>query len=105
MDRRVTMALALEPLLDGVRLPLKVVPNASRTRIAGLHGTALKVAVAAPPEKGKANRAVLALLADVLGVKRNQLDIDKGLSSAQKSVRITGVSADAVLASLKPFLD
>jgi uncharacterized protein len=67
------------------------VPGASRSGIAGVLGDRLKVRVAAPPEGGKANREVVRLLGDWLDVR--DVEIVAGLSSAEKTVRISGVSA------------
>jgi uncharacterized protein len=74
------------------RLTVKVVPGASRSKIAGLLGGALKVRVQAPPEKGKANAAVLALLADFLGVPEKHLRIHAGPASSNKVVEVQGLS-------------
>jgi uncharacterized protein (TIGR00251 family) len=68
-----------------------VVPGASRSEIAGVLGDRLKVRVAAPPEGGKANRALVELLSRWLGVR--DVEIVAGLSSAEKIVRVSGVSA------------
>lgn len=57
-------------------------------RIVGAHGGALKVTVAAPPERGKANRAVLDLLAEALGLARSSLEIVSGVTSPDKIVLI-----------------
>lgn len=86
---------------DGVLLGIKVVPQSSRTRCVGEWDGRLKIAVAAPPEKGKANKAVITLLAEVLGVPRNRISIARGQSSAQKTIRIELVSVEAVAAALK----
>jgi uncharacterized protein (TIGR00251 family) len=67
------------------------VPGASRSGIAGVLGDRLKVRVASPPEGGKANREVVRLLAEWLDVR--DVEIVAGLSSAEKTVRISGVSA------------
>ncbi len=77
----------------GIELLVKVVPGASRTRIAGQLGNALKVAVAAPPEGGQANRALVALLAELLGVRKADVQIISGHSQPLKRVAIAGVSA------------
>jgi hypothetical protein len=81
---------------DGVLIPVKVVPSASRDRIAGVLDGALKITVAAPPEKGKANKAVIALLARALGVKKHQLAVVVGATSPHKTVAARGVEAGAV---------
>lgn len=73
---------------DGLVLRLKVVPGASRDGVAGVQGDRLKVRVAAPPEAGKANSAVLALLARALG--RKDLRLVAGAASAEKSVLLPG---------------
>lgn len=86
----------IKPVGAGVELAIKVVPGSSRDRIAGALGDALKIAVAAPPEKGKANDAVIALLAEVLGVKRNAVTIVAGHTQPRKTIRIAGVAADDV---------
>jgi uncharacterized protein (TIGR00251 family) len=75
----------------GFDLAIKVVPGASRTEIAGPLGDRLKVRVAAPPEGGKANQAVVKLLQEWLGA--SDVEIIAGSGSAHKTVRIRGISA------------
>jgi len=84
----------------GVEIVVKVVPGASRDRVAGCLGDALKVQVAAPPEKGKANKAVEALLAKALGTRKGEVTVVGGLTTPRKVVRISGVTSDAVRAAL-----
>lgn len=79
---------------DGVLLSVKAVPGASRSRVAGVLGEALKVAVAAAAEKGKANAAVAALLAEVLGVGARNVRLVSGPTSPRKEFLIVGLSAD-----------
>lgn len=78
---------------DGVAFRVKVVPGSARTRVVGRLGDALKVAVAAPPERGRANQAVIRLLAERLGVAKNTVKITAGETSARKTVFVSGVSA------------
>lgn len=86
---------------DGfVDLEIVVVPGASRSRVIGAHWTALRIAVSAPPERGKANDAVCALLAEFFGVREANVAIASGHSGRTKRVRITGLSAAAALAAL-----
>lgn len=80
----------------GCTIRLKVVPGSSRSAIAGWLGERLKVRVAAPPEAGKANEAVRRLLAEALGVPPRQVAIIAGESTPEKTVLISGVSADHV---------
>lgn len=72
-------------------IQVKVVPRSPRTRIAGemADGT-LKIHVAAPPEKGKANEELCVFLAGHYGVERAAVKVVSGLSSTRKLVRIDG---------------
>jgi uncharacterized protein (TIGR00251 family) len=83
---------AATPDGSGVLVAVKVVPGASRSRIAGPHGDLLKVHVAAPPERGRANEALCDLLAEALGVPRRAVSVVRGVSSPVKTVRVDGVS-------------
>ncbi len=74
-----------------MELDVKLVPGASRTEIVGPLGNRLKVRVAAPAEGGKANRALVELLREWLGVR--DVEIVAGRSSAEKTVRVLGLSA------------
>lgn len=75
------------------RLTLRVVPGASRTEVAGRLGDALKVRVAAPPEDGAANAALLAFLAGRLGLSRRAVTLVAGASSPRKAVAVEGLDA------------
>jgi uncharacterized protein (TIGR00251 family) len=72
------------------RLQLKVVPKASADRIVGWMGERLKIQVRAAPERGRANRAVVELLAEALGLPRSSIRITAGETSPQKTVQIQG---------------
>jgi uncharacterized protein (TIGR00251 family) len=76
----------------GIHLELRVQPGARRPGIVGVHGDALKLAVNAPPEDGKANQAVIELLAELLGLPCRQVQITRGLSSRSKTVLISGIT-------------
>jgi uncharacterized protein len=73
------------------RLRLRVSPGAGRAAIVGRYGEAWKVRVTAAPEDGRANDAVLRLLADVLAVPRGALTLISGHSARDKIVELTGV--------------
>ncbi len=90
----------LEAPGGGTLLRLKVVPGASRSQVTGFHGDCLKVRVAAPPEAGKANRAVLALLSAPLDVPKRSLQIVQGETSPRKTVRIEGIAPQVLRARL-----
>lgn len=89
-------------MTDSAPIPLrvKVVPGASRSEIAGWIGGSLKVRVAAPPEKGKANRAVAELLAQVLALPVRQIRLVSGGVSAHKRFAISGLNAEELQARL-----
>jgi uncharacterized protein (TIGR00251 family) len=73
------------------RLRLRVSPGAGRAGIVGRHGDAWKVRVTAPPEDGRANEAVLRLLADALSVPRGTLSLVSGHTGREKIVLLDGV--------------
>lgn len=73
---------------DGARLRLRVSAGASRSRVLGSHGGALKLSVKAPPERGKANREVLALVAEVFKLSRSNVALVAGETSPDKVVRL-----------------
>ncbi len=73
---------------DHVLLPVKVVPGASKTRCMGVLDDRLKIAVAAPPEKGKANAQLIAFLAKKLSLRKKDITVERGHSSPLKLVRI-----------------
>lgn len=77
-------------------LRIKAVPGARRDEVAGRLGDRLKIRISAPPEDGKANRAICALLAKELGVKPRDVSIIAGHSSAEKTARIEGAGADTI---------
>jgi uncharacterized protein (TIGR00251 family) len=83
--------LSVNPDLS-TRLKLKVVPGASRSEVAGWLGDMLKVKVSAPPEKGKANVAVEALVAKTLNLPASSVKIVSGTSSQHKVIEIRGLS-------------
>ena len=78
------------------RLKVKFVPGSSSDQIVGWLGDALKTKVAAPPEKGKANKAVIALVAERLGVAPGAVEIVASHSTATKELSITGIEEDVV---------
>ncbi len=73
------------------RLKLRVSPRSRRPGIAGRHGDAWKVRVAEPPEDGRANEAVLDLLAKTLDLPRSRFALVSGHSSREKIVELDGV--------------
>lgn len=84
-----------------VVLSLHIQPGAKKTEVAGVHGEALKVRLGAPPVDGKANEALIAFLAERLGVPKARVILEAGQTSRSKRVRVVGAGADAVIAALK----
>lgn len=75
---------------DVLTLTLHVQPGAKRTEVAGLHGEALKIRLAAPPVEGRANEALLKFIAESFGVPLRQVELKQGGQSRHKVVAITG---------------
>jgi uncharacterized protein (TIGR00251 family) len=93
---------------SGVRVRLKVAPKAKRNQFGGLldeadGGKALKVAVTAAPEDGKANAAVIGLLAQEWGVAKSAISVVSGATDRRKVVEIRGPSQE-LLAKLQGWL-
>ncbi len=78
---------------NGVRFSVHVQPRAARSGIAGMHGSAVKVRLQAPPVDGAANEALIALLAESLGVPRREVLILAGATSRLKRVEVRGLTA------------
>jgi uncharacterized protein (TIGR00251 family) len=86
--------IALVTHEQGTVLPVKAQPGARRTAIVGVHAGALRVAVSAPPEKGKANAAIAHLLAEALGCKAAQVGLLSGATARQKRFLIAGITPE-----------
>ena len=83
---------------DGtVVLPVHVVPGAAKNEIVSVEGETLKVRVTAPPVKGKANEALVKLLAETLGLRKNQVEIVSGHTARRKMVKVKGMDENAIL--------
>jgi uncharacterized protein (TIGR00251 family) len=78
----------------GVRLRLRVQPRASRTEVAGRHGDAIRIRVAAPPVDGAANEAIVRFLAERLGVPRAAVRLERGATGRSKVVSVAGLDAE-----------
>jgi uncharacterized protein (TIGR00251 family) len=87
------VALAITEHADALQFAIKAVPGASRDRIQGLYGDALKVQVTAAPEGGKANARIEAVLAEALGLAARQVQVVQGHSNPRKVVAVRGLDA------------
>ncbi len=101
-DKDITAAVGSSG--EGVALRVKVVPGASRSKVVGMLGDRLKLAVAAPPEGGKANKAVCKLIAEGLGVPGRDVEVSVGTSKPQKTLTITGLTVDGVIERLESLM-
>ncbi|MFA5239346.1 MAG: DUF167 domain-containing protein [Phycisphaerae bacterium] len=92
-----------QPIQDvdgGVVFTAKIVPGSSRTALSGLLDGMVKVKIAAPPEKGKANQCLIEFLAKKLGVKKKAISITSGQTNPVKQVQVLGISADVLIEKL-----
>ena len=88
---------------DGrITLTLHIQPGAKKTEVAGQHGDALKIRLAAPPVDGKANEALVKFIAETLGIARSEVSIKSGHTSRRKVVEIDNSTRLEVIAKLLP---
>ena len=85
---------------EGTLLPIRVQPRARRDEVVGWQGATLRLRVMAPPSEGRANQAVIALLAAVLGVPRSSIELVSGAAGRDKLVRIGRHSLEEIRALL-----
>lgn len=79
---------------EGVILPVRAQPGARKAGVLGEQAGSLKVAVTAPPEDGKANKALLEVLRDVLKLKRSQVALLSGETSREKKFLVCGITRE-----------
>jgi uncharacterized protein len=96
---------AVREVPGGVELSVFCQPKAARSALIGMHGGALKAKVKAPPAEGRANRALLDLLAGALGVPRGRLTLVSGEQSRNKRIQVDGVDTEGALAAILGALD
>jgi uncharacterized protein (TIGR00251 family) len=96
--------IALTAHAQGTILPVRAQPGARQNAIVGAHAGALRVAVSAPPDKGKANAAIQAVLAKALGCKPSQVGLLSGETARVKRFLIVGVSPDELRSRLAVLL-
>ena len=87
-----------------VSLFIHVQPKASRTRIAGLHGGAVKLCITSPPVDGKANAAVIQFFAKLFKIPKAAVTIASGEASRDKRLVLAGISATQAETVLQPLL-
>ena len=82
------------------RLEIYVQPRASKTEVVGLHGTALKIRLAAPPVDGAANQALVEYIADRLNVSKSSVRLVGGATSRRKVIEVAGWTTERVREAL-----
>lgn len=92
------MAVTITPHAEGATIAVRAQPGARKNAVLGEQAGALKVAVTAPPEDGRANAALVEVLRDWLGVKRSQVELAGGAASRNKIFLVRGLTADAMSA-------
>ena len=92
--------IAVTPHADGCLLAVRAQPGARKAGVMGEQAGALKVAVTAPPEDGRANAALTELLREWLGLKRSQVELASGATNRNKQFLIRGLTPDELRAVL-----
>ena len=92
--------LKVVPIENGVSFAIKAAPGSKSDQIRGIHDNMLKVAVTAAPEKGKANKAIVELLAKRLGVRKSDVTIESGAANSVKTIFVRGITVSALYFAL-----
>jgi uncharacterized protein len=83
------------------KISIKVQPNAGRNELVGLVNGVWKIKIAAPPDKGKANKELVDFLSELLNIKKDQIGILRGQTSHNKVVEIKGLDESTLAKMLK----
>lgn len=94
------MPITITPHPGGATIAVRAQPNARKNAVLGEHAGALKVAVTAPPEDGRANDAITEVLRDWLGLKRSQVELIGGPTNRNKQFLIRGLTPDELTAQI-----
>jgi uncharacterized protein len=89
---------------EGCVLSVRAQPGARHNGFVGEQAEALKIAVTAPPDQGRANKALVEILCHELGVKRSQVELLSGLTSRHKKFLVRGLKPTALAAQLSKLL-
>jgi uncharacterized protein (TIGR00251 family) len=96
--------IAVAPHAEGCVLAVRAQPGARKSGVVGEHAGALKLAVTAPPDRGRANRALVELLRELLDVRRSQVELLSGETSQDKRFLIRGLTETEVRARVTALL-
>lgn len=101
------MVIAINETADHavISFAVRVSPGAAATKVLGEHDGALKMAVCAAPEKGKANKALTEFLSRALGVRKQAVTVAAGETSRNKRVEVEGISKEALREQLESLIE
>jgi uncharacterized protein (TIGR00251 family) len=89
---------------EGILLSVRAQPGARKAGVLGVQAGALRLAVTAPPEDGRANAALVEQLRDLLGLKRSQVELHSGATGRNKKLLVRGLGKDELTAKLAALL-
>ncbi len=95
----------LEERDGGIILAVIARAGSSRNQVIGVHDGRLKVAVTAVPEKGKANKAITAVLSQALGIKKSQIQLISGEISTEKKFLIMNLTQKETSMKIEHLFD
>jgi hypothetical protein len=95
----------LQPHPEGVLLPVRAQPGAKSSGVRGVQDGALKVSVTQIAEKGKANKALLAVLSQALDVRKSQLELVAGATAGHKQFLVRGVTVEELRQRIGTLLE
>jgi uncharacterized protein len=96
--------IQITDIADGCIVAVRAQPGARRNELVGEHGGALKIAVTAPPEQGRANEAIVELLCDRLGLNKGGVELLAGAGSRNKKVLVRNMTAALLATELSRLL-
>jgi uncharacterized protein (TIGR00251 family) len=96
--------IAISDHPEGCVLPVRAQPGARRNAVVGAQGQALKIAVTAPPDQGRANKAVVEVLCEQLDLKKSQVELISGMTSRDKKFLVRGLNSSSLAARLQALL-
>lgn len=79
---------------EGIIIPIKVIPKASKTEVVGWENGELKIRLMAVPEKGKANKTLIRFIANMLCLSQSHVTLIFGETSAHKRLCISGITLE-----------
>lgn len=99
------MSIIVERNADGLAFGVKAQAGARKNAIRGEHDGCLKVAVTQAPEKGRANQAIIEVLCESLGLRRNQVTLIAGEANSRKKFLVREIAADELSQRLAAVVD